>query len=68
MVHQGLLPAARQRFWLVDRPGLLTEFAESVTDAQKPYLRSAEEIKNWSVKNPRHIDLLEVIEQVNPPF
>lgn len=44
--RQGLSKeAARARFWLVDKQGLLTDDMPNLTPAQKPYARRADEIK-----------------------
>ncbi|WP_264435391.1 NAD-dependent malic enzyme [Coxiella endosymbiont of Dermacentor marginatus] len=57
---------ARKLFWLVDQPGLLTEFSGYVTPAQQPYLRTKDETKNWKIENLHQISLLDVIENVKP--
>ncbi len=67
MVLQGLTPEeARTKFWLIDRPGLLTTDMDNYTKAQMPFLRHQEEVKNWNIKDINHISLLEVIENVHP--
>jgi malate dehydrogenase (oxaloacetate-decarboxylating) len=67
MMLQGLsAETARERFWLVDRQGLLTNAVNQITTAQQPYVRDQAEIQTWKIKNPQQISLLEVIEQVKP--
>lgn len=63
---EGLSEAnARKRFWLVDRPGLLTEHVET-TDFQKPYTRSHVETADWARNADGLIALDEVLKQVKP--
>ncbi len=67
LIQQGLSEQqARKCFWLIDRLGLLTEYTNEVTDAQKPYLRNAKEVVDWKLINKQNISLLEVIENVKP--
>ena len=57
---------AKARFWLIDRAGLLTEYTSNPTHSQTLFLRKKDEITQWQVKNPDHISLLEVIENIHP--
>ena len=58
---------ARQRFWLLDRPGLLTEYViDDSTEAQRPFCRSSAEIDQWNVTDTKNIGLLDVIKNVKP--
>jgi len=57
---------ARKRFWLIDQPGLLTKHVSTMTEAQTPFARTDEDIKNWNISDPNHITLLEVIENLKP--
>ena len=67
LVREGLSESdARKCFWLLDRPGLLTETTKEVTEPQRPYLRSSDEIASWKVKDPNTISLLEVVQNVKP--
>lgn len=65
MVRGGLsLEEAHQRFWLVDKQGLLLETDSDLTESQKPYARGLEDIQDWGVsKNP---SLLDIIKRINP--
>jgi len=54
---------AYDRFWLIDRQGLLIEDDEELTDAQKPYARKRQEIANWPRTNP---SLSDTVKQVKP--
>lgn len=65
--HYGLSNVeARKLFWLVDRSGLLTNLSQDITPAQRPYLRTEDEIKHWKIKSYNQISLLDVIENVKP--
>ncbi len=67
LVRSGLSEdEARQRIWLVDRQGLLTENVGDITEAQRTYVRSATEISQWTVENPEHISLLEAVSHIQP--
>ena len=67
MVSQGLTTQqAYERFWLVDRPGLLLDNMLDLTPAQQPFGRKAEEIEAWQLQNPERIDLLDVVLNVKP--
>lgn len=66
MVRDGLSTAeARQRVWLIDKQGLITDDLPDLPDYQRPYARPADEVANW-----RHgsgpVRLLEVVRQVRP--
>lgn len=67
LLHAGLSPAAaKAKFWLIDRDGLLTEYTASPAKAQAEFLRSKTEVKQWQVENINHITLAEVIDQIHP--
>jgi malate dehydrogenase (oxaloacetate-decarboxylating) len=54
------------RLYLIDRDGLITSTQKNLPDFQEVYAKSEEEIKNWNVKNPDNINLLEVVESIKP--
>lgn len=58
--------AARERFWLIDRKGLLTQDMNDLTVAQKPYARNPVETTNWKRNAENHIELYEVVCQIKP--
>ena len=67
MCRNGLSEkAAYQQFWLLGRKGLVTENSDSIAEAQKPYVRTDDEIKDWKVRDKNHISLLETIKHVRP--
>lgn len=67
MEQAGLsLEEARQRFWLLDRQGLLTHTTPDTTCFQAPYLRDPYSVANWTLQTPCQIQLLDVIHHVKP--
>jgi malate dehydrogenase (oxaloacetate-decarboxylating) len=68
MVRSGLSKEeANDRFWCVDKPGLLIDDMEDIRDFQKPFARSFHEVKEWKNNYPNDgISLLEVVRQVHP--
>lgn len=59
---------AHDRFWLVDRNGLLLNSMEDLRDTQKPYARNDKEMDDWRLQNPK-LDvarLIDVIRHVKP--
>jgi malate dehydrogenase (oxaloacetate-decarboxylating) len=69
MVHEGLSKEdATKRFWLVDRPGLLTTgMAAQLPDYQAVYTRPAAESKTWKHDGQNNsVSLEEVVRRVKP--
>ncbi len=67
LVNFGLTEdEARAKFWIVDKPGLLTENIGNTSIAQKPFVRPNSDVENWQVNNKNQINLLEVIKNVKP--
>lgn len=67
MVRRGLTREdAYQRFWLIDRQGLLIDCDLELTDAQKPYARKAEEIVGWPTLHKQHPSLTDTVRQIKP--
>jgi len=67
MLRQGMTEQqARNCFWLIDKPGLLTDDMVHLPDFQKAYARKAEEVANWQRTADNRIELLEVVKQVKP--
>ena len=70
-IHAGMMRAglsdadARDRIWLIDVNGLVTDDMENLPDYQQPYARKAAEVKDWNRKDG-HIDLLEVATRAKP--
>jgi malate dehydrogenase (oxaloacetate-decarboxylating) len=68
MVRNGLIPEqANQRFWAVDRQGLLIDDDPTLRDFQRPYARTRAEVTAWTTTVPgRPITLSELVGQVHP--
>lgn len=67
MMAEGLTQAeACSRFYLIDRPGLLTEGMSNIQPFQQPFLQSKTTIANWKVTNTQNITLEEVVKNAHP--
>ncbi len=67
MIREGLSPTeAYQRFWLIDRDGLLLNNQLGITAAQKPYVRAIQEISTWSTNDKNTASLSETVRHVQP--
>ncbi|MGD0376262.1 MAG: NAD-dependent malic enzyme [Streptosporangiaceae bacterium] len=68
MMRQGLpRQQARERFWAVDRPGLLTTKTPGLSKSQRRYAREAAEVADWTTGQPSGgISLSEVVRRVHP--
>src|SRR5271166_1806205 len=56
---------ARNRFYAIDRYGLIADNTKDVRPEQQPYARSAEEVQGWGKPNGE-ITLLDVVRNVKP--
>lgn len=67
MVHDGLSESeARERFYLVDRFGLLHDEMTDLPEFQKRFMRSKSSLASWNVEKPDHISLADVIQNAKP--
>jgi len=57
---------AHERFYAVDRYGLLVEGGKGLRREQEPYARKRSEVAGWKVSNPVEISLLEVVREAKP--
>jgi len=57
---------AVKNFWLIDRTGLLTKKSEEITESQKPYVKSTDDILQWELQSLDEINLFDVIKNVKP--
>ncbi|WP_337914994.1 oxaloacetate-decarboxylating malate dehydrogenase [Bacillus mycoides] len=65
MVRVGLSDeASHNRFWCIDRNGLVTDNMEDLLDFQIPYARKEAEVSDW--KQNDAIGLAEVVKHVKP--
>ncbi|VVC75046.1 putative NAD-dependent malic enzyme 2 [Aquicella siphonis] len=56
---------ARTRFWLLDKPGLLTD-KRTLLAFQAPYARKHDEVAGWELRDPDFISLYDVVKNVKP--
>lgn len=56
---------ARERFWLIDRQGLLTN-GTNLLPFQEGYARKKEEVHSWDIRDPKYISLYDVVKNVKP--
>lgn len=64
MEREGLSKEeAKNRFWCIDRYGLLIEGMDTLTDFQKPYARKRSEFADFKDEN---VELLDVVKIVKP--
>lgn len=67
MIQAGLSSQeAYQRFWLIDRQGLLLSDDLSLTDAQRPYGRNPDDIQAWAIHEKKYPSLTDTMRQVKP--
>lgn len=67
MVLEGLTKEeAYERFWAIDYRGLLTDETQDVLKFQKPYVRKAEEVRDWDRNEDGLITSAEVVPRVKP--
>jgi malate dehydrogenase (oxaloacetate-decarboxylating) len=66
MVDEGLsIEEARRRIYIVEVDGLMDFNSRNVSEAQKPYIKSLAELKDWKVHSNR-ISFLDVVTNVQP--
>lgn len=67
MVDAGASEAdARQRFFLVDRNGLLVEGMANITPAQAPFVQNRSAVASWTQESASEISLLDVMRNARP--
>ncbi|KAL8293726.1 hypothetical protein RQP46_000427 [Phenoliferia psychrophenolica] len=67
MIEDGLTSEeARKRFWVLDRPGLLTTETPGLRPGQENFVRDVDEVTSWASDEKKGIELLEVIKQAKP--
>jgi malate dehydrogenase (oxaloacetate-decarboxylating) len=67
MMDDGLSEAeARQRFYAVDRNGLLVHGMNDIHPGQQFLVRSRDDVAGWKLRNTARIELIDVIENAKP--
>ncbi|ASQ45649.1 NAD-dependent malic enzyme [Legionella clemsonensis] len=67
MARRGLSKEeAYDRFWLIDRQGLLIDSDLELTEAQKPYARKAAEVADWEHPGRQYPSLTDTVRQIKP--
>jgi malate dehydrogenase (oxaloacetate-decarboxylating) len=67
MMREGLSEQqARERFFLIDRTGLLTQDMQGLAAFQLPFAQPKEKITHWKLSDANHITLLDVMNNVHP--
>jgi malate dehydrogenase (oxaloacetate-decarboxylating) len=67
MTEAGLTEAqARNRFYLVDRDGLLAEGMNQLQPFQTPFVQKHADIAHWSLASPERIGLNDVVVNAHP--
>jgi len=65
--REGLsLDEARKRFWMLDRPGLLTTDMLELTKFQAVYARNPTELADWQLTQSHGVNLADVVQNVKP--
>ena len=67
MIEAGLSETeARDRFYLVDRPGLLVEGMPGLQSFQVPFAQKRNHVAAWTLEQPGRIGLADVVANVHP--
>ena len=67
MIEAGLSETeARDRFYLVDRPGLLVEGMPGLQSFQVPFAQKRNHVAAWALEQPGRIGLADVVANVHP--
>lgn len=67
MLSQGIPEKiAREKFWLIDREGLILNDHHNILYFQKPYARDRGEISSWKLNSPNKAELHDVVSNVKP--
>ena len=67
MVRQGLTEAeALDRFHAIGLNGLYVDDQLELMDFQRPYARARAEVEEWTVDDPSHVTLADVVRRVRP--
>lgn len=67
MMQRGLTAEeAYQRFWLIDRQGLLLENDSDLTESQRSFARKIKDIADWPIHEKSAPSLTDTVRQVKP--
>jgi malate dehydrogenase (oxaloacetate-decarboxylating) len=57
---------AYQRFYAIDRNGLIFEDNQNLIGLQRPFARKRSDVQKWQVSNPQNIGLIDVMKNAKP--
>lgn len=57
---------AYQRFWLIDKEGLILKENSSLLSFHKPFAVTKKSVSNWELQKPNGISLYDVVKNVKP--
>jgi malate dehydrogenase (oxaloacetate-decarboxylating) len=67
MIDAGMSEAdAKQKFFAVDRPGLLCDGMNDIHAPQRPFVQSRRALNEWRLNDPNRVDLLDVVRNARP--
>lgn len=67
MIRRGISPQdAYDRFWLIDRQGLLIKGDPDLTESQAPYARMQSEVIGWNDHDKKYISLADTVRKIKP--
>lgn len=67
LIRKGLTKEeAYDRFWLIDRLGLIMENDLDLTESQLPFARKPKDINNWNIHGKKNPSLTDTVRNIKP--